>query len=59
MSAVTGRALAIWIYGNAFVVGGVLMGFKMLGRPYLYPYFGGGIGTWAGLISTVPRFVRP
>ena len=25
----------------------------MLGSRYLYPYFGGGIGTWAGLISTV------
>jgi hypothetical protein len=25
----------------------------MLGSRYLFPYFGGGIGTWAGLISTV------
>ena len=25
----------------------------MLGSRYLYPYFGGGIGTWAGLISMV------
>ena len=25
----------------------------MLGSRCLYPYFGGGIGTWAGLISTV------
>jgi MFS family permease len=25
----------------------------MLGSRYLYPYFGGGIATWAGLISTV------
>jgi len=31
----------------------VLMGFEMLGSRYLFPYFGGGIGTWAGLISTV------
>jgi hypothetical protein len=34
-------------------VGAVLMGFEMLGSRYLFPYFGGGIGTWAGLISTV------
>jgi hypothetical protein len=41
------------IYACAFVVGGVLMGFEMLGSRYLFPYFGGGIGTWASLISTV------
>lgn len=41
------------IYANAFFVGAVLMGFEMLGSRYLFPYFGGGIGTWAGLISTV------
>jgi MFS family permease len=41
------------IYVNAFVVGGVLMGFEMLGSRYLFPYFGGGMGTWAGLISMV------
>lgn len=41
------------IYVNAFLVGSVLMGFEMLGSRYLFPYFGGGIGTWAGLISTV------
>jgi MFS family permease len=29
------------------------MGFEMLGSRYLYPHFGGGIGTWAGLISTI------
>jgi hypothetical protein len=52
-ATITERAAAISIYGNAFVVGGVLMGFEMLGSRYLYPYFGGGIGTWAGLISTV------
>src|SRR5579885_3619531 len=44
---------AALIYGNALVVGAVLMGFEMLGSRYLYPYFGGGIGTWAGLISMV------
>jgi hypothetical protein len=59
MAAVTGRAVAISIYGNAFVVGGLPMGFEMLGNRYLYPYFGGGIDTWAGLISTVQRFVPP
>jgi hypothetical protein len=47
------RALTIAIYASAFVVGGVLMGFEMLGSRYLFPYFGGGIGTWASLISTV------
>jgi hypothetical protein len=46
-------AASISLYLNAFIVGGVLMGFEMLGSRYLYPYFGGGIGTWAGLISTV------
>ena len=47
------RAAPILIYGSAFIVGGVLMGFEMLGSRYLFPYFGGGTGTWAGLISTV------
>ena len=47
------RVLAFLIYSAAFVVGGVLMGFEMLGSRYLFPYFGGGIGTWASLISTV------
>jgi len=47
------RALTVLIFFNAFVVGGVLMGFEMLGSRYLFPYFGGGIGTWASLISTV------
>ena len=44
---------ACLIYACAFTVGGVLMGFEMLGSRFLYPYFGGGIATWAGLISTV------
>lgn len=43
----------IIVYANAFLVGGVLMGFEMISSRYLYPYFGGGIGTWAGLISMV------
>src|SRR5262249_37819767 len=47
------RALSFLIYASALVVGGVLMGFEMLGSRYLFPYFGGGIGTWASLISTV------
>jgi hypothetical protein len=41
------------IYFNAFLVGGVLMGFEMLGSRYLNPYFGSGIGAWASLISIV------
>ena len=45
--------LSFSIYACAFVVGGVLMGFEMLGSRYLFPFFGGGIGTWASLISTV------
>jgi MFS family permease len=51
--SVTVPVAPISIYSNAFVVGGVLMGFEMLGSRYLFPYFGGGIGTWASLISTV------
>ena len=46
-------ASAAPIFANAFAVGAVLMGFEMLGSRYLFPYFGGGIGSWAGLISTV------
>jgi hypothetical protein len=48
---VTVRAFVI--FASTFLVGAVLMGFEMLGSRYLYPYFGGGIGTWAALISTV------
>ena len=47
------RLVSILIYVNAFLVGSVLMGFEMLGSRYLFPYFGGGIGTWASLISIV------
>lgn len=47
------KITSLLIYANAFVIGGVLMGFEMLGSRYLFPYFGGGMGTWAGLISTV------
>lgn len=41
------------IYLNAFFLGSIIMGFEMLGSRYLYPYFGGGIGTWAALIAVV------
>jgi hypothetical protein len=37
----------------AMVLGFALMGFEMLASRYLYPYFGGGINTWASLIATV------
>lgn len=53
MSAGVSRAGVLAIYVCSFIVGGVLMGFEMLGSRYLFPYFGGGIGTWASLISTV------
>src|SRR5882672_9690655 len=45
--------LALPIYFAAFVTGAIVMGFEMLGSRYLAPYFGGGIYTWASLISTV------
>src|SRR5215470_10724915 len=41
------------IYGGAFITGAIVMSFEMLGSRYLNPYFGGGIYTWASLISTV------
>src|SRR5256885_14365673 len=41
------------IYLVAFVTGAIVMSFEMLGSRYLNPYFGSGIYTWAGLISTV------
>ncbi len=47
------RLLFFVICANVAVVGAVLMGFEMLGSRYLVPYFGGGINTWAGLISVV------
>jgi hypothetical protein len=37
----------------AIILGFALMGFEMLASRYLYPYFGGGINTWASLIATV------
>jgi len=51
---VTARSLFFFVIcANVAVVGAVLMGFEMLGSRYLVPYFGGGINTWAGLISVV------
>lgn len=41
------------LLGMLFIVGFVLMGYEMLGSRYLNPYFGGGITTWACLISVV------
>ena len=41
------------IYIVAFVTGAIVMSFEMLCSRYLNPYFGSGIYTWAGLISTV------
>ena len=50
----TARSLFFFVIcANVAVVGAVLMGFEMLGSRYLIPYFGGGINTWAGLISVV------
>jgi spermidine synthase len=46
-------AARIAIYMVAFLTGGIVMGFEMLGSRYLNPYFGSGIYTWASLISTV------
>lgn len=44
---------ATLLLGLALFLGFALMGFEMLGSRYLYPYFGGGINTWAALIATV------
>src|SRR6516162_4190637 len=41
------------LYAGAFVTGSIVMSFEMLGSRYLNPYFGGGITTWACLISVV------
>ena len=45
------RGLLLFVI--AVVLGFALMGFEMLASRYLYPYFGGGINTWASLIATV------
>jgi sugar lactone lactonase YvrE len=46
-AAISGLLACLW------GIGFVLMGFEMLGSRYLNPYFGGGITTWACLISIV------
>lgn len=46
-------ARGLLLLGLACILGFALMGFEMLGSRYLYPYFGGGINTWASLIATV------
>jgi len=49
-----GRSAArLGLLAALFVIGFALMGFEMLGSRYLNPYFGGGITTWACLISVV------
>ena len=47
------RTAGIALLTMLFVTGFVLMGFEMLGSRYLNPYFGGGVTTWASLISVV------
>jgi sugar lactone lactonase YvrE len=47
------RAASIGLLASLLVIGFALMGFEMLGSRYLNPYFGGGITTWACLISVV------
>ena len=49
----------ILLLALALVLGFALMGFEMLGSRYLYPYFGGGINTWASLIATVLVALMP
>src|ERR1044071_5134496 len=49
----TTKAFAATICLVAFITGGIVMSFEMLGSRYLNPYFGSGIYTWASLISTV------
>src|SRR5437868_9435464 len=53
VAAGTRPAFAAAIYLAAFITGGIVMSFEMLGSRYLNPYFGSGIYTWAALISTV------
>ena len=43
----------ILVQGIVFLLGSVVMGYEMLASRYLFPYFGGSIGTWGALISTV------
>lgn len=41
------------IYAASFLLGAVIMGFEMVASRIMTPVFGGGIDTWAALISTM------
>ncbi len=41
------------LYIAVFLVGFAIMGFEMMASRWIVPWFGGGIDTWAALISTV------
>jgi predicted membrane-bound spermidine synthase len=41
------------LYTAVFLVGFAVMGFEMMASRLIVPWFGGGIDTWAALISTV------
>ena len=41
------------LYTAVFLVGFAIMGFEMIASRLIIPWFGGGIDTWAALISTV------
>ena len=41
------------LYVAVFLVGFAIMGFEMIASRLIVPWFGGGIDTWAALISTV------
>src|SRR5580698_8257685 len=41
------------LYAAVFLVGFAIMGFEMIASRLIVPWFGGGIDTWAALISTV------
>jgi predicted membrane-bound spermidine synthase len=51
MPAILLRRLAL--YAAVFLVGFAIMGFEMIASRWIVPWFGGGIDTWAALISTV------
>ncbi len=46
-------AMRLFLFLLIFLCGFALMGFEMLGSRYLNPWFGGGITSWACLISVV------
>ena len=51
MPGILPRRLAL--YTSVFLVGFAIMGFEMMASRWIVPWFGGGIDTWAALISTV------